>query len=76
MWVTCRRVTTSVRTCEVEPATQYDPGVHVPLHTADGSAADSPYCPGGHSEHEPDPLTEYCPAKHTALVALVDAAVQ
>ena len=80
----------------VEPARQYDPAVHTPLHVDTFSPAvcpkypgwqgplhvafvrlgTSPYWPGGHSGHDDEPDTLYCPLGQLAAVGDSEPATQ
>ncbi len=51
-----------------DPAAQGPEQVAIPKATAD------PNLPAGHAMHDPDPARLYCPAGHTAAVAVVEPA--
>jgi hypothetical protein len=60
----------------VDPAGQALPALQVPEHAAATCAVAEPYRPAGQLVHTAAPASEYCPAGHTATVALVDRGPQ
>ena len=60
----------------VDPATQANPALQLPLQPAVGRPLVAPYVPAGHSVQDPAPAKLYRPELQIAAVALVDPATQ